>query len=319
MTKAGYASDSASDPARDPSRKKLTAPAIKARKGGEKLKMITAYDAPSATVAEQAGADIILVGDSLANVILGHPDTLTVTVDEMLHHTRAVTRTDPKAHVVGDMPWLSYHLSAEDAVRNAGRFVQEARAESVKLEGGRNRVDIVEAIIDAEIPVMGHIGLTPQSVNAMGGYKVQGRGVEKARQLIIDAKALEAAGVYAMVLEGVPTPLGQLITKEVSVPTIGIGAGPYTDGQVLVYHDLLGLHDNRVAKFVRKYAHLYDDSVAAVRQFFADVDNGEFPSEEEAYSMPEDAEAALFSDDELRKLNFGEDGTIGGESSGGLF
>ena len=311
MSKAGYATD--------PDRKKLTAPAIKDRKGGQKLKMITAYDAPSARVAEIAGADIILVGDSLANVILGHPDTLTVTVDEMLHHTRAVTRTEPKAHVVGDMPWLSYHLSPDEAVRNAGRFIQEGRAESIKLEGGRNRVETVEAIVGAEIPVMGHIGLTPQSVNAMGGYKVQGRGLEKARQLIMDAHALESAGVYAIVLEGVPTPLGQLITKEVSVPIIGIGAGPYTDGQVLVYHDLLGLHDNRVAKFVRKYADLHSASVEAVRQFFNDVESGAFPTEDEAYSMPDETEAALFSDDELRKLNFGEDGTIGGESSGGLF
>lgn len=309
---SGYAAE-------QPDRKHVTAPDVMARKGGQKLKMVTAYDAPSAIVADRAGADIILVGDSLANVVLGLDDTLTVTVDEMVHHTKAVTRTEPKAHVVGDMPWLSYHLSIEDAVRNAGRFIQEGRAESVKLEGGRNRVATVRAIIDAEIPVMGHIGLTPQSLHAMGGYKVQGKGVEQARDLIDDAKALEAAGVYAMVLEGVPTLLGQLITKEVSVPTIGIGAGPYTDGQVLVYHDLLGLHDQRVAKFVRKYANLLDASIEAVSRFFADVEAGTFPSDDEAYEMPEEAEAALFSDDELRRLNFGEDGTVGGESSGGLF
>ena len=303
--------------AADPDRKKLTAPAIRERKGGQKLKMVTAYDAPSATVADRAGADIILVGDSLANVVLGHPDTLTVTVDEMIHHTKAVSRVEPKAHVVGDMPWLSYHLSVEDAVRNAGRFIQEGRAESVKLEG--TRIETIEAIIDAEIPVMGHIGLTPQSVNAMGGYKVQGRGIDTARRLVDDAQALERAGVYAMVLEGVPTLLGQLITKEVSVPTIGIGAGPHTDGQVLVYHDLLGLHDQRVARFVRKYENLFETSVEAVARFFADVETGAFPSEDETYSMPEDTEAALFSDDELRRINFGEDGTVGGESSGGLF
>ncbi|MBT8200889.1 MAG: 3-methyl-2-oxobutanoate hydroxymethyltransferase [Acidimicrobiia bacterium] len=302
-----------------PKREKVTAPDIRARKGGPKIKMVTAYDAPSATIADRAGADIILVGDSLANVVLGLSDTLTVTVDEMVHHTKAVTRTRPKAHVVGDMPWLSYHLSPEEAVRNAGRFIKEGRAESVKLEGGRNRLEAIEAIIAAEIPVMGHLGLTPQSVNAMGGYKVQGKGVEKAKQLINDAKVLQNAGVYAIVLEGVPTLLGQLITKEIDVPTIGIGAGPYTDGQVLVYHDLLGLHDQRVAKFVRKYANLYEASLEAVTHFFADVEAGVFPSDDEAYEMPEEAEAALFSDEDLRNINFGEDGTVGGESSGGLF
>ncbi len=302
-----------------PERKKVTAPDIRGRKGGQKIKMVTAYDAPSATIADRAGADIILVGDSLANVVLGLPDTLTVTVDEMVHHTKAVTRTKPLAHVVGDMPWLSYHLSTEDAVRNAGRFIKEGRAESVKLEGGRNRLEAIEAIVAAEIPVMGHLGLTPQSVHAMGGYKVQGKGVEQARELIHDARALQNAGVYAMVLEGVPTLLGQLITKEIDVPTIGIGAGPYTDGQVLVYHDLLGLHNQRVAKFVRKYANLYQTSLDAMSNFFDDVEAGVFPSDDESYEMPEDSEAALFSDDELRKINFGEDGTVGGESSGGLF
>jgi 3-methyl-2-oxobutanoate hydroxymethyltransferase len=258
--------------------------------------MITAYDAPSARIADQAGADVILVGDSLANVVLGRDTTLTVTMDDMVHHTRAVSGTKPSALVVGDMPWMSYHVSVEDAVRNAGRLVQEGGAEAVKLEGGRKRLPVIEAVLDAEIPVMGHVGLTPQSVHAMGGYRVQGKEVEAARALLADARALDAAGVFSIVLEGVPDVLAELITKEVGAPTIGIGAGARVDGQVLVFHDVLGLGGDRVPKFVRRYADLGSMAVEAVTRFFEDVQKGEFPSEAETYHMPDEVARALLSE-----------------------
>lgn len=272
---------------------KVTVPAVRGRKGGAKIRMITAYDTPSARVADLAGADVILVGDSLANVVLGHGSTLRVGMEEMLHHTAAVTRAQPRALVVGDMPWLSYHVSVEEAVRNAGRFVQEGGVEAVKLEGGRKRIPVVEAVLAAEIPVMGHLGLTPQSVNAMGGYRVQGRDLEAARALVEDARALDAGGVFCLVLEGVPDVLAEVITGEVSVPTIGIGAGPAVDGQVLVLHDLLRFHEDRLPKFVRPYARLFDDAVSALSAFFADVESGAFPTAEESYCMPEAAARAL--------------------------
>jgi 3-methyl-2-oxobutanoate hydroxymethyltransferase len=272
---------------------KVTAPAVRARKGGARLKMVTAYDTPTARIADQAGADIILVGDSLANVVLGYPTTLQVTLDVMIHHSAAVARAHPRALVVGDMPWLSYHISTEEAVRNAGRFVREGGAEAVKLEGGRKRLAVVEAVLAAEIPVMGHLGLTPQSVNAMGGYRVQGRDLAAARGLVDDARALDAAGVFCLVLEGVPSALAEIITAEVAVPTIGIGAGSAVDGQVLVFHDLLGFHQDHLPKFVRSYGHLFDDAVAALRVFFSDVETGDFPGEEESYAMPEEVARAL--------------------------
>ena len=277
---------------------KVTAPMVRARKGGAKLKMVTAYDWPSARAADRAGADIILVGDSLANVVLGFETTLKVDVEAMLHHTAAVARAGTRALVVGDMPFLSYHVSVEEAVRNAGRFVREGGAEAVKLEGGRKRIPVVEAVLAAEIPVMGHIGLTPQSVNAMGGYRVQGKDVETARSLLADARALEAAGVFAIVLEGVPDTLAAAITAAVAVPTIGIGAGPGTDGQVLVFHDVLGYHDQRLPKFVRPYAHLFDAAVAGLTAFFADVESGAFPTADESYTMPEEAARALLEEGE---------------------
>jgi 3-methyl-2-oxobutanoate hydroxymethyltransferase len=282
---------------RDEPRDKVTAPAVRASKGGPKLRMITAYDAPSARIADSAGADIILVGDSVANVVLGRDTTLTVTVDDMVHHTRAVSGTGPAALVVGDMPWMSYHVSVEDTVRNAGRLVREGGAEAVKLEGGRKRIPMIEAVLGAEIPVMGHIGLTPQSVHAMGGYRVQGKQVEAARALIADARALDDAGVFSIVLEGVPDVLAELITKEVGVPTIGIGAGPKVDGQVLVFHDLLGLGAGRIPKFVRQYADLGEIAVAAVTRFFEDVQKGDFPAEAETYHMPDEVARALLTDD----------------------
>ena len=268
-------------------RDKVTVPAILARKGGPKLKVVTAYDTPSAQIADQAGADIILVGDTLAHVVLGFEDTLPATVDIMVHHTAAVARAKPAALVLGDLPWLSFHISVEETVRNAGRLMREGRAEAVKLEGGRKRLPMVEALLSAEIPVMGHLGLTPQSIHAMGGYRVQGRGVEAARELVEDARALAAAGVFAIVLEGVPDIVAQIVTQEVPVPTIGIGAGPFCDGQVLVYHDVLGLHHGRLPKFVRQYTHLADIATEALEHFFADIESGTFPADNESYHMDE--------------------------------
>ncbi len=276
---------------------RITAPAVRRRKGGPKLRMTTAYDAVTARIADQAGADIVLVGDSVANVVLGHDDTLAVDVDQMVHHTAAVARARPKALIVGDMPWLSYHVSVDDAVRNAGRLVREGGAEAVKLEGGRKRLPVIEAVLGAEIPVMGHLGLTPQSVHAMGGYRVQGKAAEAARELVADARALDGAGVFALVLEGVPDVLAEVITKEVSAPTIGIGAGSHCDGQVLVMHDVLGLGGGHQPKFVRRYADLEADAVAAMRRFFDDVQSGAFPAAEETYHMSEESARALLRED----------------------
>lgn len=276
-------------------RDKVTVPAIQARKSGPKIKMVTAYDAPSARIADRAGADIILVGDTLAHVVLGFDDTLPATVDIMIHHTAAVARAKPGALVLGDMPWLSYHLSVEETVRNAGRLLREGGAEAVKLEGGRKRLPMIEALLSAEIPVMGHLGLTPQSIHTMGGYRVQGKRAEAARELLEDARALAAAGVFGIVLEGVPNVLAQMVTQEVPVPTIGIGAGPYCDGQVLVFHDVLGLYDGRVPKFVRQYAHLADVATEALQHFFADVQEGTFPSDAESYHMDEESTQAFYT------------------------
>jgi 3-methyl-2-oxobutanoate hydroxymethyltransferase len=273
---------------------KVTAPGVRARKGGAKLKMITAYDAPTARIADRAGADIILVGDSLANVVLGHDDTLAVTVDVMIHHTAAVARTKPNALVVGDMPWLSYHSSTADTVANAGRFIREGGAGAVKLEGGRKRLPMINAVLDAEIPVLGHLGLTPQSVHAMGGYRVQGKEAQAAYEMISDARALTDAGVFGIVLEGVPDIVAEIVTNEIEVPTIGIGAGTHCDGQVLVFHDVTGLGaGEHVPKFVRQYANLADDAVVAVEAFFADVESGAFPGEDETYHMPEESAEIL--------------------------
>ena len=272
---------------------KITAPAIRARKGGDKIKMITAYDEPSASIADRAGADIILVGDSVANVVLGRDDTLGMTIDEMVYHTAAVASAGPKALIVGDMPWLSYHTTTNEAVHNAGRLIREGRAEAVKLEGGEKRLDVIKAVLDAEIPVMGHLGLTPQSVHAMGGYRVKGKQAAAAYELITEAKMLADTGVFAIVLEGVPDVVARMVTEEIAVPTVGIGAGSDCDGQVLVFHDVLGLHRKRTAKFVRQYSQLADIAVAALEQFFADVQSGEFPGEAETYHMPEESAAIL--------------------------
>ncbi|MBI2709859.1 MAG: 3-methyl-2-oxobutanoate hydroxymethyltransferase [Actinobacteria bacterium] len=265
----------------------LTVPALRARKvigGAEPLVMVTAYDAPGARIADEAGVDLILVGDSVAMVVLGYDDTLSVTVDDIAHHVAAVARPKPRPLIVGDMPWMSYHVSVEDTVRNAARLVR-AGAEAVKLEGGRKRLPMVEALIDAEIPVMGHLGLTPQSVHAMGGFRVQGRTTEAARSLVQDAKALAHAGCFSIVLEGVPAEVAAIVTDSIDVPTIGIGAGPGCDGQVLVFHDLLGIEDRVAPKFVRRYASLKEDAVAAVSAFAGDVRARRFPGETESYHL----------------------------------
>jgi 3-methyl-2-oxobutanoate hydroxymethyltransferase len=253
--------------------------------------MVTAYDAPGARIASEAGVDMILVGDSVAMVVLGYDDTLQVTVDDLAHHVGAVARAKPDALIVGDLPWLSYHVSSEDTVRNAARLIL-AGAQCVKLEGGRKRVPMIEALVDAEIPVMGHLGLTPQSVHAMGGFRVQAKESEAALQLVADAKALQHAGCFAIVLEGVPDEVARMVTDALDVPTIGIGAGRHCDGQVLVFHDVLGLEDRIVPKFVRRYASLKEDAVAAVGAFASDVRSGAFPSDDESYHLnAEQAEA----------------------------
>lgn len=247
--------------------------------------MVTAYDEPGARFADAAGVDIILVGDSVANVVLGQEDTLHVSVDDMCHHVRAVASAKPHAHVVADLPWLSYHLDRAESIRNAAALVR-AGAQSVKLEGGRVRRDVVRALLDAEIPVMGHLGLTPQSVLAFGGFKVQAKTREAAKWLVEDAVALQDEGVYAIVIEAVPTAVGTLVTEALEIPTIGIGAGPDTDGQVLVYHDLLGMSNRTPAKFVRQYVDAGSLITEALGRFATDVRNGTFPDQSEAYANP---------------------------------
>ncbi|HAZ55846.1 MAG TPA: 3-methyl-2-oxobutanoate hydroxymethyltransferase [Acidimicrobiaceae bacterium] len=265
--------------------KKCTVPAVRDRKvarGGDPLVMLTAYDAPGARMVDRAGADMILVGDSVAMVVLGYDDTLQVTVEDIAHHTAAVARTHPSALVIADMPWMSYHVSTADTVNNAAMLIR-AGAQAVKLEGGRRRIPMIEALVAAEIPVMGHIGLTPQSVHAMGGYKVQGRDVEAALDLVDAAKALAHAGCFSIVLEGVPAPVAAMVTEAVEVSTIGIGAGPDCDGQVLVLHDMLGITKDFSPRFLRRYAEVGDAVEAAVKQYVEDVRNVDFPNDEERY------------------------------------
>ena len=280
----------------DAIRRKVTAPVVRARKGGEPLTMLTAYDFPGGKVADQAGVDIILVGDSVANVVLGYETTNEVTLDDMIHHTAAVARARPSALLVADMPWMTCHVSPEETLRNAARLVREGGAEAVKLEGGAPRVEMIHKLVSAEIPVMGHIGLTPQSVHAAGGYLIRGRRLEDARRVMEDALALDEAGVFALVLEGVPALLAQAITRRVNVPTIGIGAGPDTDGQVLVMHDMLGLNFGHYPKFVRRYAELSKEATAAIDRWIQDVRRGSFPSEEESYHMIDTAALELIEE-----------------------
>ena len=271
-------------------RPRLTVPDFAARKRkGEILPMLTAYDAVTTRTAEAAAVDALLVGDSLGNVILGYDTTLKVTLEDILHHARAVQRARRSCLLVVDMPWMTYHLGPEDAVRNAARLVREGGADAVKLEGGRVRVPVLEALRAAEIPVMGHLGLTPQSVLMMGGYKVQGKGHDAAERLLADAHLLVEAGVFAIVLECVPRALAERITAEIPVPTIGIGAGAGCDGQVLVYHDMLGLFPETPPRFVRQYDNTFDRHVDAIRHWIDDVRCGDFPNDRESYGIRSEA------------------------------
>jgi 3-methyl-2-oxobutanoate hydroxymethyltransferase len=265
--------------------KKITVPWVReAPARGERLVVLTAYDYPQARLADAAGVDLVLVGDSLAMVVLGHADTLAVTMDEMLHHVRAARRGTERALLVADMPFGSFHLGPEQAVANALRFVKEAGAQAVKIEGAR--IDVVRALVDAEIPVMGHVGLTPQSIHRFGGFKVQGRGAEARESLLAAAAALEEAGAFSVVLECIPTELAREVSERLAVPTIGIGAGPHCHGQVLVWHDLLGIEERIAPRFVRRYAQLGVATREAVAAFAADVRSGAFPSAEESFEDP---------------------------------
>ena len=275
-------------------RQKITVASLRERKlRHEPITCLTAYDYPSARLIDEAAIDIVLVGDSLAMTILGYENTLSVTVDEMLHHTKAARRGVKQALLVADMPYGSYHASPDEAIRNAARFIKEAGAEAVKIEGGEKRAELIRRIIDAEIPVTGHIGLTPQSVNVMGGYKVQGKSLAAVEQLMRDAVALDRAGVACIYLEGIPREVAAMITAEVAAPTIGIGAGPDCDGQVLVYHDLLNLTFTPPAKFVRRYGDAAELISQAAQAFRADVLSRQYPSDEESYHLPKETRAAL--------------------------
>ncbi len=264
---------------------RVTVPLIRKKKEiGEKIAVLTAYDYPFAKLIDEAGIDILLVGDTLGIVVQGEESTLPVTMDQMIYHTQMVSRAAKRALVVGDMPFMSYQASLEETLTNAGRFLKEGRAGAVKLEGGARVLDRVEALTRQDIPVMAHIGLTPQSLHRMGGYKVQGRNTQEAQELLSDAKALESAGAFSLVLEGIPTDLAKDITAAIDIPTIGIGAGPHCDGQVLVLHDLLGLFTRFQPKFVRRYADLATIAGEAFLRYKSDVQSGKFPSEEEGYS-----------------------------------
>ena len=266
------------------SESKVTAPGlIEMKARGEKITVLTAYDYATARLLEKAGVDVALVGDSLANVILGYDTTLPVTMDEMLHHTGAVARGVERALVVADMPYLSYQISLEEAVLNAGRFLKEGGAQAVKLEGGVEMAQTIRRLVDIGIPVMGHLGMTPQSVHAFGGYRLRGKGEEAARRILDGAQALQDAGVFSIVLEMVPASLAKRVTESVAVPTIGIGAGPGCDGQVLVVHDLLGLYDRFTPKFVKQYAQLGSAAVEAIKAYCSDVRSGAFPGPEQTY------------------------------------
>jgi 3-methyl-2-oxobutanoate hydroxymethyltransferase len=263
---------------------KMTVPEIvKKKQRGEKITCLTAYDYSFARILDDAGVDMLLVGDSLGCVVQGHPNTLPVTIDDMIYHTRAVARGRKRALLIGDMPFLSYQLSAEQAAHNAGRFLQEGGAEAVKLEGGVTMQQTIAKLVQIGIPVMGHIGLTPQSVHQFGGYKVQGRGKDQREAVLDDAVAVEQAGAFAVVLEGIPAELAGEITGRISIPTIGIGAGAHCDGQVLVIHDMLGLFDDFRPKFVKRYAELRSTITAAVKSFINDVTEEEFPGEEHSF------------------------------------
>jgi 3-methyl-2-oxobutanoate hydroxymethyltransferase len=272
---------------------KLTAHDIQARKGGPKLSMVSVYDFPFARLAEEAAIDILLVGDSLGMVVQGHDSTVPVTLDDIVYHAKAVRRGAGRTHVVADLPFLTYHTDTGRAIENAGRLLQEGGADSVKLEGGQEIAERAAAIVRAGIPVMGHVGLTPQSAGALGGFKVQGRDVASARKILADAQAIADAGAYAIVVEVIPAELGGIITERVSIPTIGIGAGAACDGQVLVAHDLLGLQERIIGRFAKVYANVGDDVRRAFTTFAEEVRAGSFPDEEHSYSMAKDVIAQL--------------------------
>jgi 3-methyl-2-oxobutanoate hydroxymethyltransferase len=264
------------------------------KKNNEKITMLTAYDYTTAKLLDEAGIDTILVGDSLGMTMLGYDTTLEVTMDDMIHHTKAVTRGTKRALVVGDMPFLSYHISIEETIRNAGRFIKEAGAHAVKLEGGREMVDKIKALVAAKIPVVGHLGLTPQSVNMMGGFKVQGKSEEAARAILEDALLLEEAGCFAIVLECVPAKLATLISEKLTIPTIGIGAGNGCDGQVLVIQDVFGMYDGLQPKFVKRYKETGQDMTEGVEAYIKEVRSGEFPSEEHTFKIKDETLSKLY-------------------------
>jgi len=274
---------------------KVTIPALQARKAvGPRIVCLTAYDHPTAGILDETGVDLILVGDSLGMVVLGYENTVPVTMDEMLHHTRAVTRAVRRALVVGDMPYFSFHLSADETVRNASRFLKEGGAAAVKIEGAsKKRLKLVEAMVEAEIPVMGHVGLTPQSIHHLGRYRVRGTAAEGARRIVDDARNLERAGAFAIVLESMPVEVAAEVTRAVAIPTIGIGAGPACDGQVLVLHDMLGFSTGYLPKFVRKYADLHAVIRGAVGAYAADVRAGLFPDDATSYHLKPEVAAEL--------------------------
>jgi 3-methyl-2-oxobutanoate hydroxymethyltransferase len=263
---------------------KLTVTSLKQKKRSkEKISCITAYDAPTARIASDAGIHLILVGDSLGMVIQGHKNTLKVTLDEVVYHTRLVSNACPKPLVVSDMPFGSFHINRDETVKNAIRLIKEGGAEAVKLEGGRGRFDVIEGILNAEIPVLGHLGLTPQSINKIGGFKLQGKIKSKANEILEDAKELEKLGVFGIVLESIPLELAREVTESINIPTIGIGAGKYCDGQILVFHDLVGYTNLYLPKFVRKYADVYTIIYNAIKEYKTDIATGNFPGDEESY------------------------------------
>ncbi len=274
---------------------KITIPSLLARKAsGPKIVCLTAYDYPTAKILDEVGVDLILVGDSLGMVVLGYANTVPVTMDEMIHHTRAVSRAVQRALVVGDMPYFSFHLSAEETIRNASRFLKEGGAAAVKIEGAsKKRLKLVEAMVEAEIPVMGHVGLTPQSIHHLGRYRVKGTGAEEARRIVADAANLEKAGAFAIVLESVPVEIAEAITRAIKIPTIGIGAGPACDGQVLVFHDMMGYSTGYMPKFVRKYADLHGVMSGAVEAYSRDVREGRFPDDATSYHLKPEVAAEV--------------------------
>ena len=265
----------------------------KMKREGQAITMVTAYDCPTARILDQAGVDTVLVGDSAANVVLGYPDTIPITLDEMLHHTRAVSRGLKRALLIGDMPFMSYNVTAEQAIENAGRFLKEGRAAAVKVEGGGWVADTVARMVPAGIPVVGHLGLTPQTAGMLGGYRVQGKTADTAKKILEDALALERAGAFMLVLECVPDRLGTLISEKLTIPVIGIGAGSGTDGQVLVFHDLVGIKAGFTPKFVKRYADVGEQMFRAVSQFCSDVRDRSFPTRDHSFSIPDEEYSAL--------------------------